>query len=202
MAWRIKGQLVETCSCNMLCPCWFGVPELAVPDQGWCAMAFLFRIEEGHADGVDLTACAVVVGLDFPGNPYHGNGVARLYVDQSASPAQRRALEALFSGQMGGPWAVPCSLITSWLPTHVARVDVRDDGDTFVATVEGIGVIESRRLRDAAGRPTTMQGVGFGCTLEIDAVELAPSASRWVDPTLPRTFDTKSGTRSRFTWSG
>jgi hypothetical protein len=202
MAWRISAQLVETCSCNMLCPCWFGVPELAVPDQGWCAMAFLFAIEEGYAGNVNLDGCVVVVGLDFPGNPYHGNGVGRLYIGQSASVDQQRELEALFSGQRGGPWAVTCSLITAWLPAHVARIEIAEDGDTLVATVDDAGSIQSRLLRDPAGRVTTMQGVGLGCTLEIDTVQLAPSESHWTDPSLPRTFETKSGTRSRYTWSG
>lgn len=203
MTWRISGQLIETCSCNMLCPCWFGVPELAVPDQGWCAMVYLFRVEAGHSDGVDLGGCAVVVSLDFPGNPYHGNGVARLYVDQAMGQVQRRELEALLTGQKGGPWAVLCSLVTTWLPVQAARIDISEARDTLEATVHGIGAIQSRLLRDpGSGRPTTMQGVGVGCTLEIDTVHLAPSASRWADPVVPRSFETKSGTRSRFTWSG
>ena len=37
MSWRIKGEFVESCSCNMLCPCWYGVKELMIMDQGWCA---------------------------------------------------------------------------------------------------------------------------------------------------------------------
>ena len=24
MAWNLKGQMIESCSCNMFCPCWFG----------------------------------------------------------------------------------------------------------------------------------------------------------------------------------
>ena len=43
MAWRLTGQLVETCSCNMFCPCWFTVQELMIMDQGWCASAIAFR---------------------------------------------------------------------------------------------------------------------------------------------------------------
>jgi hypothetical protein len=201
MAWRLSGQLVETCSCNMLCPCYFGVPELAVPDKGWCAMAFLFRIQAGESDGVDVSGRDVVVVLDFPGNPYLGGGVARLYLDETADAAQRRELEVLFTGERGGPWGVVCSLLTGWLPLRVAHIDVREESDTVVTTVGEIGELQSTLLRHPDGRATTLHAFGFGCTLEIDSVELAPSGSHWSDPEL-RQFETRSGTRSTFAWSG
>jgi hypothetical protein len=201
MAWRITGQLIETCSCNMLCPCYFGVPELAVPDQGWCAMVFLFRIRVGESDDVDLGGRDVVAVLDFPGNPYLGGGVARLYLDETTAAAQRRELEELFTGRKGGPWGVVCTLLTSWLPSQVARIEVREEGDTVVTTVGDLGEQQSTLLRHPDGRATTMHAFGFGCTLEIDAIELAPSGSHWNDPELRR-FETKSGSRSTFAWSG
>ena len=34
MSWSISGEFVESCSCNMLCPCWYGVKELMVMDEG------------------------------------------------------------------------------------------------------------------------------------------------------------------------
>jgi hypothetical protein len=34
MAWNLTADFIETCSCNMLCPCWYGVRELMVMDQG------------------------------------------------------------------------------------------------------------------------------------------------------------------------
>jgi hypothetical protein len=34
MAWKLSGELIETCSCNMLCPCWFGQADLMLMDQG------------------------------------------------------------------------------------------------------------------------------------------------------------------------
>ncbi len=48
MAWTIKGEFVEACSCNMLCPCWYGVQDLMIMDQGWCASPWLVRVEEGE----------------------------------------------------------------------------------------------------------------------------------------------------------
>ena len=106
MAWRLTGQLIETCSCNMLCPCWFTVQELMIMDQGWCASAIAFRTREGNSDGVALGGRTVVFAVDFPGpTMFDGNATARLYVDEEANADQRRELEAIYSGQKGGPMA-------------------------------------------------------------------------------------------------
>src|SRR5438552_2432983 len=66
MPWQLSGQMIETCSCNMMCPCWYGVPELAIQDRGWCASAIAFRIDQGNADGVPLSGRTVVLAVDFP----------------------------------------------------------------------------------------------------------------------------------------
>jgi hypothetical protein len=52
MAWTIKGEFVEACSCNMLCPCWYGVQDLMIMDQGWCASPWLIRVEEGELEDI------------------------------------------------------------------------------------------------------------------------------------------------------
>ncbi|MGH2561685.1 MAG: DUF1326 domain-containing protein [Thermomicrobiales bacterium] len=201
MAWRMTGQLIETCSCNMFCPCWFLVQELMVMDQGWCASALAFRVREGSSDGADLGGRTVVLALDWPGPTlFDGNGTARLYVDEGASAEQRRELEAILSGQKGGPMGALAPLITTWLPAQSATIDVADEGDAISVAVGDTGRVESRRLVDGEGHGFTMRGGGFITALGMEKVDLAPSASRWTDPDL-RQFETKSGARGDFTWS-
>ena len=78
MAWTIKGEFVETCSCNMLCPCWYGVQELMIMDQGWCASPWLIRVEEGESNGVDISGCNLALVTYFPGPTlFAGNGTGR-----------------------------------------------------------------------------------------------------------------------------
>ena len=62
MAWNLSGQFIEACSCNVMCPCWFGVKELMVMDQGWCATTQLYQIDQGNSDGVDLSGRVVILG--------------------------------------------------------------------------------------------------------------------------------------------
>jgi len=204
MAWNLKGQMLESCTCNMLCPCWFGVKELMVMDQGWCASAILFRVREGSSDSVKLTGSTLVLSYDFPGPTlYDANATARLYIDKAATADQRRELEAIFQGRKGGPMAILAPLVTKWLPTQTSTIEVHESGDDFVGTVGNFGHLKSHKLTNDAGKPMTMQSVGFAVTLQFDneTIQLAPSASRWSDPDMPRSFETKSGAVGSFTWA-
>jgi hypothetical protein len=189
----------------MLCPCWYGVQELMVMDQGWCASAWLLRVQQGSADGVDLSGRTVALALDFPGPTlYDGNGTARLYIDDAASADHCRELEAIFQGTKGGPMEILAGLVTKWLPTQVAKIDFQEKGGTLTATVDGFGQMKSQRLTNEAGQPTTMQNTGFTTALQFDnqAAQLAPSSgTHWSDPDMPRQFETKSGAVATFTWS-
>jgi len=188
MAWQLSGQFIETCSCNMLCPCWFGVPELAVQDQGWCATAAAVRVSDGEADGVSLAGQTVAFAFDFPDLMFNGGGTARLYLDERASIAQREALEAIFSGQRGGPMAALAAMLSTWLPSRTTTIAVTEDGDAVSVAVGDIGRVESRRLRDGEGKDFTLRGGGFIAGLGMEALDLAPSSSHWADPEMPRQF--------------
>ena len=204
MAWNLTAQLVETCSCNMLCPCWFGVAELMIMDQGWCASALLFVISQGASADIDLTGCKVALAFDLPGPTlFDGNGVARLYIDESATAGQRRELEAIFQGARGGPMEILAGLMSRWLPVRTTKIQVQEDGNTLTATVGDSGRIQSRRLADEAGRATILQNAGLACLMktENDAVQMAPSGSKWTDQELPHRFETRSGARGICRWS-
>ena len=203
MAWRVSGQFIETCSCNMFCPCWFLNPEVMVMDQGWCDSTLAFRIRDGNSDGLALGGLDVVIGIDFPGPTlFDGGGTARVYLPESANAPQRTFLESLFQGKSGGPWAQLAPLVATWLPTQAATIQVNDGGDVISVAIAGVGQLESRRLRDGEGMGFELRGGGFVHGMGMESVDLANSATRWSDSGLPRTFETKSGARGNFTWSG
>ncbi len=204
MGWNLSGELIETCSCNAHCPCWFGVQELMKMDQGWCDNALLFRVEGGQSNGVDLSGCTVVLGAAFPGPTlFDADGTARLYIDDGASEEQRSELEAIFQGRVGGPMEVLGSLMSKWLPTSYCSIDIQDDGDELTAKVGDVGEIKSSVLKNEAGDAVTMQHAGFAGIFQFpdEKFSVAPSASRWADSDLPREFETSSGTRAPWSWS-
>ncbi len=203
MAWNLRGQVIETCSCNLFCPCWYGVKELMVMDRGWCNTTQWYLIQEGRSGGIDLAGRTVVLAMDFPGPTlFDGNGTGRIYVDDGASAEQRRELEAILQGKSGGPpAAVFGALVSNWLPTKQTGIEV-DKGDKLNGRITSVGQIESNLLKDEAGRVMTTQNVGFASFFNADGLntELAPSAAQWSDPDMPHPFEHRSGARTTMNW--
>ena len=94
------------------------------------------------------------------------------------------------------------SLIATWLPTKRARIEVSDQNGDIHATVDGVGEIVSKRLRNAQGEQMTMGNSFFGGAFDLvdNTAELAPSASRWNDPEMPLSWETKSGAAGKIDW--
>ena len=206
MVWNLSGKLVESCTCNMLCPCWFGVKELMIMDKGYCASPLLFRIDKGISESVDLQGRNVVLTVDFPGPTLlDGNSTSRLYIDDSANENQIKELENIFQGKKGGPMQLVSQLTSKWLPTQITKFEISDDGNRLTATVGNFGKIKSEQLKNEAGRIMRLVGAGFASAFrfEDEAFNLAPSDSVWSDPDLPhQQFSTKSGAVGKFSWSG
>ncbi len=206
MAWSLSGELIETCSCNMLCPCWFGEADLMLMDQGWCATALLVRVREGQFEGVDLSGQAAVVNFHFPGPTlYEANGTGRVYVDEAASDAQQSALETILQGGSGGGMAVPATLLSRWLPTRKVAMEVTEDNGTVTANLAGVGEIRSRRLVNDLGKRMTLQNAAFSVAFgHVDHQgELAPGkGTRWQDSDMPVTWQGRSGMVGQIAWNG
>ena len=172
MAWQMSGQLIESCSCNMFCPCWFTVQELMIMDRGWCASAIAFRTRDGNSDGVPLGGRTVVFAVDFPGPTlFDGNGTARLYIDESASADQRRELEAICSGRKGARWPPLLRSSRSGCRPEARRLMSPTTARRSRSRSCDAGRLESRRLRDPQGQGFTLRGGGFvsglGCRRSI-----------------------------------
>jgi hypothetical protein len=182
MAWRMAGLWLDLCSCAMICGCTLGP---AKPTQGWCSGGFLFDIEQGNSDGVDLGGTRAAFIVDLPGDFAGGNATARLYLDEGASSEQRRELEAIFTGKRGGSWAALSALVTKWLPTQTTRIEI-EAGDNPTARVGDVGQVRLQRVTTATGRQATLTNPpaleGF-----LESVDLARSdGSRWADPEMRR----------------
>jgi hypothetical protein len=115
-SWKLAGTYLEACNCEAICPCRaINGRRGGRSTYGECLGALSWAIEEGDAGGVDLGGLGVVLALryhdDEPGSPW----TFVLYLDERASPEQAEALEAIFTGAVGGtpitqfPWAFKAS---------------------------------------------------------------------------------------------
>src|ERR1041385_7432760 len=150
MNWRIAGRLVDCCSCNLPCPCAFGEGE---PHRGWCSGALTSDIEEGSSGGIPLSGRRVIWAIDLPKDFASGNGKARLYIDDGASPEQQRELESIFMGRLGGPWElIATAIVSNWLPTRVIPIVIGFDERIQVMAGE-VGRVYLAPLVSAVGEP-------------------------------------------------
>ena len=206
MTWKISGELIETCNCNMLCPCWFGQADLMLLDQGYCATSLLLRIREGMHDDVDLTGQNAIVGLHFPGPTlFDANGTGRLYIDEGASDAQAACLETILQGAAGGGMEVPASLLSTWLPTKRAAITVTENDEELTANVAGFGEMKSRRLVNDLGNKMKLQNAAFSLIFGHEGHEgdLAPSdGTSWNDSDMPAAWVGRSGVAGEVKWAG
>src|SRR6266508_3359568 len=81
--WKITGQLEEACSCNAACPCWFD----SKPTRATCGGNQVLFIQKGnYAQSPENQTMMDSFGKwNFSTN----------YIDEKASPEQRKALEAI-----------------------------------------------------------------------------------------------------------
>ncbi len=116
MPWQLSGTTLEACNCDAICPCRRidGVGG-GRSTSGECVGALSWWIERGEVDGVDVAGLAVVNVIwysdDQPGSPWRWV----LHLDDRGDRRQREALEAVFTGTLGGtpeqqfPWVYKAS---------------------------------------------------------------------------------------------
>lgn len=126
MAWNLKGNYVETCSCELMCPCNLSFDHGATYD--FCRVTLAFDIREGEIEGTGIDGLKVVAIADTPKVMTEGNWRLGVIVDEQATDEQAEKLVQVFSGQLGGPMAALAPLVGEMLGVERARIDVIDDG--------------------------------------------------------------------------
>jgi hypothetical protein len=110
-AWQIAGDYFESCNCDAICPCrTVGDRPGGRSTHGICFGVLSWLIEEGHADGLDLSRLAAALTIryddDEPGSPWS----FVVHVDERGSEEQREAIADILIGRRGGddilrlPW--------------------------------------------------------------------------------------------------
>ena len=198
MAWQLSGEWLEACSCKMVCPCTLGPAE---PDRGWCSGSWVLLFHGGSSDGVDLSGTKVAVAVELPGDFFGGIDVARLYIDEAASPDQRRQLEAIITGTKGGVWEATGASIRKWLPAQVVPIEaVAGESPSF--TVGNVGRGTYQRIKTEDGKQATLTNAPVAAASGMDTMELALSTgTRWSDPDMRQWESGGGGWIGPFNWS-
>jgi hypothetical protein len=126
MSWSLKGSYVETCSCELMCPCNLSFDHGATYE--FCRVTLVFDIKEGEVDGTQIAGLKVAAIADTPKVMTDGNWRLGIFIDEQATDEQSEKLVQVFSGQIGGPMAGLAPLVGEMLGVERAPIEVRDDG--------------------------------------------------------------------------
>jgi hypothetical protein len=126
MSWNLRGSYVETCSCELMCPCNLSLDHGATYD--FCRVSLVFNIRQGEVEGTTIGGRRVVMIADTPKVMTEGNWRLGVYIDDEATDEQFDKLLQVFSGQLGGPMAGLAPLVGEMLGVKRAAIEVRDDG--------------------------------------------------------------------------
>lgn len=142
--WKYQAEMVNACNCDWGCPCNFN----AKPTHGFCEGVYGARITSGFCGDVKLDGLKYAWTSKWPRAIHEGSGTARVWIDETASEPQRRALEEILKGKHGGlPWMILGATIDNWLEPAYVPFEWKYDGtrSAFRAGTEVQVALDSMR---------------------------------------------------------
>jgi hypothetical protein len=186
--WTMRGEYMESCNCDYLCPCIYTNPQ-GPATYDHCTAVMAFRIDEGSCGAVPLAGLKFALVIRSGKVMADGDWVFAGVVDASADPAQRQALAAIFGGEAGGPPGfIRQNLVGDFRGVEFKPIDFTIEGykrrvaiaDIAAFEIEGVlsrnrsaepyyidntGHPANRRLALARSNATRVQGFGLDLDL-------------------------------------
>ena len=199
MSWKLAGSYIETCSCDVVCPCTVSFALPATRDR--CKVILVFHVESGEVEGTDVSGLTVAALADTPRVMSEGNWRLGVFIDAAASDEQAEKLGAVFSGALGGPMAALGPLIAENL--GVERAPIAFDAEGLRHSVR-IGDAVDLEVEDVvpfgveSGEPVRLTGVFHPAGPELTVAH----ATRATIDAFGITYDAKSAfSNSHFAWA-
>lgn len=150
--WSVQGLFVDACRCEVGCPCIFG----SAPSAGYCDGLAGWHVDSGRFGDTPLDGFNVAMAFHSPGHVFQGNWKVALYIDQRANPAQREALQAIFSGKAGGYLEGFASLIGEVLPTKSVPIDFYNEGKRRRMVIADLAEWDVTAIKGQGGADVTV----------------------------------------------
>jgi hypothetical protein len=146
--WWAEGLLFENCNCQVICPAHVSFRQNCTHER--CLGQWAIHFADGRYGETPLGGVNAVVLYDSPRQMYAGDWTQAIYVDDAARSDQRRAAEAILTGEAGGPWAVLARFVGKRLETRSVSVVLEDEGRVKRVRVDGVleCTIEALRGKD------------------------------------------------------
>jgi hypothetical protein len=143
--WDMEAEYVQSCNCDYGCPCNFN----GYPTYGNCEALVGYHILHGKFGSTKLDGVSFAMAAWWPKAIHEGNGVARIWVDTSATPAQVQAVNEITSGKHGGgAFEIFAKTFGKVYPTKQAKIHFDYKGVDSSFSVEGVGEVRSEAIRN------------------------------------------------------
>ncbi len=200
-SWRIRGDILEVCSCNVTCPCNFG----GDPTRSPCDAVWGLHVQEGNYGSTRLNDLNVVLYFRIPGKVFEGNWTLGAYLDQRANQQQVQSIGEILSGKAGGLFAALAGLIGKALPPKQVPIRFETVGGEHRVTVPGLIEAASERIPNPMpGQPPLDTKASDLCVpiFAGTANVRRSSAVKVTDPNLRFEFSGRSSVTGRFDLKG
>jgi hypothetical protein len=160
--WALRGEYMESCNCDYLCPCIYTNPQGQATHEH-CYAVMVFRIDEGHYDGTALGGLNFALVIRSGRVMADGNWVFAGVVDERADAAQRAALTTIVGGEAGGPpGVIRANLVGDFRGIEFMPIGFDLDGVRRAAVIPGIAEFEIEGVlsRNRSGDPFYIDNTG------------------------------------------
>lgn len=133
-SWRISGDYIEACNCDVACQCIWLEP----PDDDVCTVSMAWHVRDGHYGDVDLDGLSVGMLISTEEGVMFGSGTGWdvvLFVDEDADESQRDAIEDIYFGRAGGIWAAVADAHVESAEVATAPIDFSRTGTDFSVAI-------------------------------------------------------------------
>ncbi len=190
--WRIRGDYVEGCVADPVCPAYLLQPF----PKGYCQACMTFHITSGYYGHTKLGGLTVVIAFHVPGLLFHetiGKIPGMVYIDSGANQVQAKCLEMIWRET----WIGPVEGIKKATIKYEKQLVDGGPADRFMVEIPGIFHLETEPMLDSSGQWTKLQnGPLFGGTIYLNKSKI----NRYNDPDFPYKWDVvgKSSTYFEF----
>ena len=183
--WSLNATIIEACSCNMFCPCYFGT----VPSghghgsmaEHYCRFNMAYRVNQGNFKGVNLNGVKLWIAGDLGADFSKGANWAEVTFEPSVRKEQREAMATILPHVYPVTWK-------SFTIGQDAQVDWMATKDRAEARLDGgkAGIVILNRNPGMTSEPVVIKNLRYfgaprntGFVLmpnEIEAYRVGPNA--------------------------